>query len=57
MKQLLFILITAFTCSNSFGQQYPYSKTVDSSDTWYNITIKDPYRWMEDLKSEETIEK
>ncbi len=54
MKQLSFIVITAFICSNSFGQQYPFTKTVDSSDTWHNITIKDPYRWMEDLKSEET---
>ncbi|MBS1734120.1 MAG: prolyl oligopeptidase family serine peptidase [Bacteroidetes bacterium] len=41
--------------SNSFSQfSYPPTKTVDSADTWHNITIRDPYRWLEDLKSEET---
>ena len=40
---------------NSFSQfSYPPTKTVDSADTWHNITIRDPYRWLEDLKSEET---
>ena len=26
---------------------------VDSSDTWHNVTVKDPYRWLEDLKNPE----
>ena len=44
-----------FLSANAFAQfKYPPTKTVDSSDTWHNITIKDPYRWLEDLKSEET---
>ncbi len=35
--------------------KYPYSKIVDSTDTWHNVTVKDPYRWLEDLKNTEVI--
>ncbi len=34
---------------------YPPTKTVDSADTWHNVTVKDPYRWLEDLKNPEVI--
>lgn len=55
MKRLFIIAIYFAFSSNCFSQyNYPATKTVDSADTWHNITIKDPYRWMEDLKSEET---
>ena len=55
MKQLQLIIFTILTGHFTNAQyQYPVSKTVDSSDTWHNITIKDYYRWMEDLKSDET---
>jgi len=29
---------------------YPSTKTVDVSDTYFGQTYKDPYRWIEDLK-------
>jgi prolyl oligopeptidase len=55
MKPFVFILILLGLMKNSFAQfSYPLTKTVDSSDTWHNITIKDPYRWMEDLNSDDT---
>jgi prolyl oligopeptidase len=49
---ILFFLGVTISCFAQFS--YPPTKTVDSSDTWHNITIKDAYRWMEDLKSEDT---
>ena len=55
MKYLFLYLIFSFLIISSYAQfNYPATRTVDSSDTWHNITIKDPYRWLEDLKSEET---
>lgn len=33
---------------------YPKTKTVDSVDTYFNVEVKDPYRWLEDDKSKET---
>ncbi|MGA9408196.1 MAG: prolyl oligopeptidase family serine peptidase, partial [Bacteroidota bacterium] len=32
---------------------YPPTPTVDSSDTYWGITYKDPYRWLENMKSKE----
>lgn len=55
MKKNISLILAILFYGNSFAQQnYPSTKTVDSSDTWHNITIKDPYRWIEDLKSDET---
>jgi prolyl oligopeptidase len=54
MKYLI-LLLFGFAISSYAQFNYPITKTVDSSDTWHNITIKDPYRWLEDLKNEETI--
>lgn len=54
MKYILSFVAVLFFSTNTFSQKYPFTKTVDSTDTWHNITIKDPYRWMEDLKSDET---
>ena len=55
MKYFIFFVFLSSLTTNCLAQyKYPSTKTVDSSDTWYNITIKDPYRWLEDLKSEET---
>src|SRR6266536_5661948 len=33
--------------------QYPPTKTVDASDTYFGKTYKDPYRWLEDMKDKE----
>src|SRR6266478_7416446 len=33
--------------------QYPPTKTVDASDTYFGKTYKDPYRWIENIKDKE----
>jgi len=33
---------------------YPPARTVDAADTYHGVTVLDPYRWMENLESEET---
>ena len=34
---------------------YPNSRTEDVKDTLWGIEVSDPYRWMEDDRSEETM--
>ncbi len=44
----------AFTTISSYAQlNYPATKTTDSSSTYWGVTYKDPYRWLENLKSPE----
>ena len=54
MKKTSVIMLAILLCTICTAQKYPFTNTVDSSDTSHNITIKDPYRWMEDLISDET---
>ncbi|GAA4801574.1 prolyl oligopeptidase family serine peptidase [Litoribaculum gwangyangense] len=35
---------------------YPQTKTVDTIETFFDIEVKDPYRWLENDRSEETEE-
>jgi prolyl oligopeptidase len=34
--------------------KYPLTKEVDVTDIYFNTTVSDPYRWLEDDRSEET---
>src|SRR3954467_15073729 len=58
MKKLLFILI-AMTTLHSFSQnqkslKYPQTKKGETTDTYFDTKVNDPYRWLEDDRSEET---
>ena len=51
MKKLIFLaLILAFACNTQAQYKYPPTKTVDASNTYFGVTYKDPYRWLEDFK-------
>lgn len=53
MKQSI-VLFLFFVCTSTFAQyKYPATKTVDSSDTYFGVTYKDPYRWLEYIKQPE----
>lgn len=51
MKKLFFLLIFVLFSTTIFAQlQYPTSKKMEVSDTYWGVTYKDNYRWLEDMK-------
>lgn len=40
--------------TNIIAVNYPKTKTVDTLNTYFGTEVKDPYRWLEDDRSEET---
>lgn len=60
MKYLIFLVIPIFmSCQNETNKQeitlnYPATKKVDTVDFYFNTEVADPYRWLEDDRSEET---
>jgi prolyl oligopeptidase len=56
MKKLIIPIIVFLCYSSLFSQwQYPSTKTVDAQDTYWGVTYKDPYRWLEDLKDPNAV--
>ena len=64
MKKLtlcLITLITIMSCKEEKAQveksitvNYPETKKADTITNYFGVDVKDPYRWLEDDKSEET---
>lgn len=55
MKKLTFLIVlfAAFSCTTS-KMKYPETRKDNVVDTFYNVPVEDPYRWLEDDNSEET---
>lgn len=51
MKRFITISFAVILFQSLTAQyQYPPTKTVDSSDTYFGVTYKDEYRWLENFK-------
>jgi|CZKI01.1.fsa_nt_gi prolyl oligopeptidase len=51
MKLLTCLTLSLLAAAPSHAQwSYPPTKTVDAADTYFGVTYKDPYRWLENLK-------
>jgi prolyl oligopeptidase len=55
MKKFLCLVLPLLAALSVPAQwNYPPTKTVDASDTYFGKTYLDPYRWLEDLKDKDT---
>ena len=55
-KYVLFLLFIIFSCNSITTLEYPITKKIDVIDSYYGKEIKDPFRWLEDDLSSETME-
>lgn len=54
MKKVIVLCVSISFFYSSFAQyKYPPSKTVDAIDTYFGVTYKDPYRWLESIEKPE----
>jgi len=54
MKRFLFLVLPVLAIMPCHAQwNYPPTKTVDASDTYFGKTYNDPYRWLENLKDKD----
>lgn len=59
MRTKLYILAVACSMTNVFAKQkpvYPATRMDNVTDTYFGTTVKEPYRWLEDDKSAETMD-
>src|SRR5688572_189834 len=53
MKRVLILFLLITTTALQAQWKYPATRTVDSSDTYFGTTYKDPYRWIEYIREPE----
>ena len=54
--RVFFLLPLLLTFPARAAWDYPPTKTVDVADTYFGVTYKDPYRWLENLKDKEVAD-
>lgn len=54
MTKKLFLLFLTFSLLGFSQIKYPETKKVDVTDNYHGTLVADPYRWLEDDKSDET---
>lgn len=55
MKKLLILAICLCGYSSLAQLKLPATKTVDSTDTYFGVTYKDPYRWLEHIQDSSVV--
>ncbi|HET8808855.1 MAG TPA: prolyl oligopeptidase family serine peptidase [Flavobacteriaceae bacterium] len=56
----IFVATFFFSCADESSKNtekplnYPETKKIDTVDTYFGVQVKDPYRWLENDRSEET---
>ena len=55
MKKLILLAVCLCFLSASAQVKLPATKTVDSTDTYFGVTYKDPYRWLEHIKDPSVV--
>lgn len=54
MKKAILVIFSAFFCTSCFSQlNYPPTKKVEVTDTYFGVDYTDNYRWLEDMKNPE----
>ena len=53
MKSFIIFCCSIISISASAQFNYPATKTVDSTDTYFGVTYHDPYRWIEHIETPE----
>jgi prolyl oligopeptidase len=54
MKKLIaFVSFTGYLFTANAQFKYPATRTVDSTNTYFGVTYKDPYRWLEYIEQPE----